>query len=202
MPQPLIDMSGERYGRLTVIKRDGNTKQGKPLWLCQCDCGNLTHVPRKRLLEGSTSSCGCYRREFSSQQHKTHGMSKSGNTHNRLYRIWGGIKDRCHNPKSKYWDKYGGRGITVCDEWHYDYMKFHDWSMANGYTDELTLDRIDNDKGYCPENCRWATYLVQENNRTNNVLYEIDGEVLTLAQLARRDNLTRCLTEKNTRRIK
>lgn len=202
MPQPLIDMSGERYGRLTVIKRDGSTKQGKPLWLCLCDCGNYTHVPRKRLIHGSTISCGCYRREFSSIQHTTHGLSKHKDSKNRLYGIWTGIKDRCHNPNSKYWKRYGGRGISVCDEWRNDYMSFHNWAMLNGYSDDLTLDRRDNDKGYNPDNCRWVTYEVQENNRSDNIRYNVNGKIYTLAQLVHKDNITRNCAEKKYKEYK
>lgn len=197
MPQKLIDMSNMRYGRLTVIKRsENNTKQGKPLWVCECDCGNVLEIPRKRLIDGTTTSCGCYRKEFSAIQHKTHGLSKTDGKHNRLYRIWSGIKDRCCNPKSKYWSRYGEKGISICKEWKTDYQSFHNWSMENGYADNLTLDRIDNSKGYAPDNCRWVTYFVQENNRTNNVLFNINGEIMTLAQLSRMENTTRALAER------
>ena len=196
MPQPLIDMTGERYGRLTVVRlSERKTNQGKPLWVCRCDCGNEVEVPRKRLIEGSTKSCGCYRREFSREQHTTHGQSRDGNAHTRLFRIWTGMKDRCNNPKSKYYDKYGGRGITICREWEL-YSAFHRWASEHGYTDQLTIDRIDNDKGYSPDNCRWATYSEQENNRRNNVKYEVNGTVYTLAQLARKENTTRAKAHK------
>lgn len=197
MPQKIIDMVGMRFGKLVVTERSiENSKQGKPLWKCKCDCGNTVIVPRKRLIEGSTKSCGCYRREFSSYQHKTHGMSKNGNKHTRLYRIWVGIKDRCCNKNSKYWSKYGGKGITICKEWENDYMAFYNWSMNNGYAEDLTIDRIENASGYFPNNCRWVTYQVQENNRTNNVLFNINGEIVTLAQLARMENTTRALAER------
>lgn len=194
---PLIDMSGMHFGRLTVLRRDGKTSYGKPLWLCQCECGNTTHVTRKHLIGGGTISCGCYRREHSREQHTTHGLSKTSNRHNRLYRIWTGIKDRCCNPNSKYWNKYGGRGITVCKEWADDYMVFHAWAINNGYLDNLTLDRIDNDGNYEPDNCRWATYETQENNRSDNVLFNVGGEMLTLSQLAKKDGTTRAITERN-----
>jgi hypothetical protein len=106
------------------------------------------------------------------------------------------MKDRCLNPNSKYWGRYGGVGKSVCDEWANDFVAFYEWSVRNGYDETLTLDRIDNSKGYSPENCRWVTYSVQENNRTNNVLYEVDGIKYTLAQLCRKDGLSRKLAEK------
>ena len=187
MANQLIDMTGERYGKLVVIARSPvNNKQNKPLWVCKCDCGKYTTTTRRRLINGQTKSCGCYRRELSKEQHTTHGMKRT-----RLYRIWTGIKDRCLNPNSKYWNKYGGRGITVCEDWSSDFVKFHDWSLANGYQDDLTIDRIDNDKGYSPDNCRWTSYLVQENNRGNNIRYEVDGEIITITDLCRREGLSR-----------
>ena len=197
MAQPLIDMTGERYGRLTVIgRKPNNNKQNKPLWICQCDCGNVTFTTRRRLKDGITKSCGCYRRDKAREQHTTHGLSKTSGKHKRLYRIWAGIKDRCCNPNSKYWDRYGGKGIEICDEWLNDYESFHTWSMANGYMNGLTIDRIDNSKGYTPDNCRWTTYLVQENNRTNNIKYLVDGEVVTITELCRREGLSRYMIAK------
>ena len=181
---------------MTVIRRSlENTKQNKPLWECKCDCGNIIATTRRRLLDGSTKSCGCYRRDLAREMHTTHGQSRNGKDHQRLYRIWSGMKDRCCNPKSKYWSRYGGAGINVCDEWK-SYITFSEWAYKNGYQEDLTIDRIDNSKGYEPDNCRWTTYKVQENNRTNNVLYRVNGEVLTLAELSKRENITRALTAK------
>ena len=100
----------------------------------------------------------------------------------RLYRIWSGIKDRCCNQNSKYWDRYGARGITVCNEWKNSFEQFYQWSLDNGYRENLTLDRIDNNKGYSADNCRWATYKEQENNRSNNRKLEYEGEVHTISQ--------------------
>lgn len=192
MAQKLIDMTNERYGRLVVLKRaDHNTNSNKPLWVCKCDCGNIIETTRRRLVNGMTKSCGCYRIEFSRKQHTTHGLSKTSNKNNRLYGIWSGVKDRCCNPNSKYWKRYGNRGITICDEWLSDFVTFYEWAISNGYSESLTLDRIDNDKGYSPDNCRWATYSTQENNRSNNVLFNIDDHIYTLAQLAKMENATR-----------
>ena len=175
MPQKLIDMTGEVYGRLTVIERAKNTKQGKTQWLCQCSCGNKAIVPRKRLKEGSTKSCGCYRVDLG-KLNRTHGMKGT-----RLYRIWTGAKDRCLNTNSKYWDRYGGRGITFCDEWK-TFENFMEWAKQNGYSKKLTLDRIDNDGNYEPSNCRWATMKQQQNNRSNNLRYTFKGVTHTLSE--------------------
>ena len=197
MPHAIIDLSGMRFNKLVVLKQEGRNNQNKPLWLCKCDCGNLTHVSRRRLIKGYTKSCGCFQRELARIRLTTHGLSKINGKHTRLYRIWCGAKDRCCNPKSKYWERYGKRGITFCEEWKHDYKAFYLWAMAKGYDDSLTLDRIDNDKGYFPDNCRWASYETQENNRSNNILFKIDGVTITLAQLARKEGVTRNVAEKN-----
>lgn len=189
MPQ-LIDISGNKYGRWNVIGYAGNKK-----WLCKCDCGTEKLVEKTKLIRGESKSCGCYRQELVSASRTTHGMSKS-KTGNRLYGIWSGVKDRCNNTKSKYYERYGAKGIFICPEWNNDYMSFHNWSIQNGYADNLTLDRIDNSKGYCPDNCRWVDYEIQENNRTNNILFKVGNETLTLAQLSRKCGLSRALTEK------
>ena len=177
MPQKAIDMTGMKIGRLTVISRAENTNQNKAQWLCKCDCGNEVIVSRRHLKDFSTVSCGCYRSKLAKENNSTHKMKGT-----RLYRIWSGIKDRCCNHNSKYWDRYGARGITVCDEWKNSFEQFCQWSLDNGYRDNLTLDRIDNNKGYFADNCRWATYKEQENNRSNNRMLEYEGEVHTISQ--------------------
>lgn len=177
MAHKAIDMVGMKIGRLTAISRAENTKQNKAQWLCKCDCGNTVVVSRRHLKDYSTVSCGCYRSDLAKEQHTTHGMKST-----RLYRIWSGMKDRCCNPKSKYWNRYGGRGITVCDEWKNFFENFMEWSFTNGYTDDLTIDRIDNSKGYYPDNCKWATMKEQENNRGNNHLIEYKGETHTISE--------------------
>lgn len=177
-----LDLLGQRFGRLVVISEAENriTKSGqyKAYWLCQCDCGKQVEVSTQNLRRG-TKSCGCLRVELGREK-RTHGLKNT-----RLYSIWAGIKDRCHNPNSKYWERYGGRGIQVCKEWRTDFMNFYHWAMDNGYDDELTLDRIDNKRGYNPENCRWATWETQENNRTNNVRFSINGHTHTVAEWSR-----------------
>jgi len=184
MGQPAVDMAGQVFGRLTVLERAENTKNNKAQWLCLCECGNKIIVSRRRLKDGMTKSCGCYRVDIG-KLNKTHGMKGT-----RLYRIWSGMKDRCLNPKSKYWDRYGGKGITVCDEWK-TFENFMNWSSENGYTEKLTLDRIENSKGYKPSNCRWATMEQQENNRTNNILHTIDGKTQSLNAWCRELDISR-----------
>ena len=168
-----LDLSNERYGRLVVIERadDKFTKDGKRIkqWLCKCDCGNEKITRQQDLRSGHTTSCGCYHKEMVGRLNRKHNLSHKSH----LYNVWKSMKDRCYREKCKSYPNYGGRGITVCDEWKQDYKSFYDWSMANGYREEqtiggvniLSIDRIDNDGNYGPDNCRWVTSDVQAMNR-------------------------------------
>lgn len=154
-----VDLTGQRFGRLVVIERAQNASSGAA-WLCQCTCGAHAIVSSNMLRTGRTKSCGCLAREATKLRSTTHGGS-----YTRLYHIWSGMRQRCHNSKSPAFNNYGGRGITVCPEWLHDFEIFQKWALSHGYRDDLTIDRINNDKGYSPDNCRWATYSTQRKNQ-------------------------------------
>lgn len=155
----LVDLTGQRFGRLTVIERAG-TKKGHATWLCICDCGKESTVKGSSLTSGMTRSCGClYKAVNQTGAHTTHNGSKD-----RLYNIWRTMRQRCQNPNSTKFADYGGRGIKVCEEWQ-SYPVFRDWALSHGYSDDLSIDRINVNGNYEPSNCRWATAKVQANNR-------------------------------------
>lgn len=164
----LIDLTGRRFGRLTVLQRAETIKK-RTMWLCRCDCGNEVAVEANNLKIGHTQSCGCLQKEATSKANTTHGMRAS-----RLYRIWKCMHNRCYRKCYHGYKHYGGRGITICDEWVHDFRAFRDWALANGYNDYLSIDRIDNDKGYSPDNCRWVTMELQNKNKRAKNGYKIE----------------------------
>ena len=171
----VIDRTGNRYGRLVVLRYAGSDRKWNALWECQCDCGNIKVVKGYDLVNGTTKSCGCLVKDKVS----THRM-----TNTRLYGIWTGMKGRCKGTCGKSRKYYHDKGITVCEEWANSFEAFYKWSMENGYNDSLTIDRIDPNGNYSPENCRWATYTQQGNNKSNSKRYFHNGEWKTATEWA------------------
>lgn len=180
MPK-MIDLTGKRFGRLNVVRR--GTNRGRiTRWDCVCDCGNDVCVDGSSLTRGRTKSCGCYRSDVCKEY--PNGV-KHGGKGTRIYVIWSDMKQRCYYAKNINYHNYGGRGIKICDEWLHDFKTFQVWAMANGYADNLTLDRINNDGDYCPENCRWATRAEQDNNTHANRRVTFNGETHTISEWAK-----------------
>ena len=193
------DLTGQRFGKLIVIKRVPN-QDGLVCWLCKCDCGNEKTIKRRELCSGDAISCGCFKRTHAI----THNMS-----HTRLYRLWGGIKSRCYSKNSSYYKFYGGRGIKICDEWlgKNGFQNFYNWAISNGYNEnakygECTIDRIDVNGNYEPNNCRWITNKEQQINKTNNHFLTYNGKTFTISQWAEKlkinnSSLTHFVNDKN-----
>lgn len=190
----LIDLTGRKLGRLTVVERCGTAPSGHALWYCKCDCGNYHTITSNRLHSG-TKSCGCLQRERSSvcaKERKGVSVRKRyaiGYEHHRLHQCYRDMLNRCYKPNNKRFERYGNRGIRVCSEWLNDFYSFRDWALANGYNDSLTLDRIDVNGNYEPNNCRWATSKMQNNNRANNRIVQYNGETMTLHELSEKYNV-------------
>ena len=190
------DLTGQRFGRLVVIEESPVRKRGAIHWVCKCDCGNITRPLRgDQLTTGNTRSCGCLHNEDFSRRNTTHGLHKT-----RLYGTYQGMKQRCFNPNDCNYKRYGARGITVCEEWRNDFKAFYDWAIANGYRDDLSIDRIDVNGNYEPSNCRWATMKEQANNKTQvkvrgkirypNLLSEIVSKNFTLRSISEKTGIS------------
>lgn len=180
------DRIGERFGRLVItrfvkVARKGNC--WNYIWECKCDCGNTIEVQYSNLYNGSTKSCGCLKRERTIERSTKHGLSGGHGNYTPLYRTWLNMRRRCYSKNCKDYHHYGGRGIKVCKEWD-DYAAFHDWAINNGYAEHLTLERIDNDGDYCPENCRWATRKEQARNTRQNRYITFNDKTKTIAEWA------------------
>ena len=182
------NLLGKRFGRLLVvdyapdyIAPDGHKH---PKWKCRCDCGNEVVVRQSSLLGGCSQSCGCLRKEQISYRAKHHGGFGT-----RLYNVWNSMRQRCNNPHAQSYHNYGGRGISICSEWD-DYGVFRDWALKTGYDksakrNECTLERIDVDGDYCPQNCKWVTMKEQGNNRRDTIYLTYKNETHSLSEWSR-----------------
>jgi hypothetical protein len=174
----LIDLTGQRFGRLLIIERIENGKGRATMYLAQCDCGKFVKVRAGNIRKGVTTSCGCYHREIASQAHK-HGQARKKNS-TRLYNIWCGMKTRCNSQNAMDYKYYGAKGIGVCKEWEQDFQTFSDWAIKNGYNDTLTIDRINSEGNYEPLNCRWVTMKEQRRNTRQNHYITFSGKTQLL----------------------
>lgn len=178
-----INRIGLRYGRLIVIAESPSVNS-RSMWLCRCDCGKEKVISGECLQSGKTQSCGCLYLESASKLNKKHGMCNT-----RLFYIWQSMRHRCTIKNDRAYKNYGARGIKVCEEWSKDFMNFYNWAMNNGYTDKLTIDRIDSNGNYEPSNCRWVDMIVQGNNRRGVHIVEYHGKKDTLSNMCRTLNL-------------
>lgn len=196
MPKKADNISGLVFNGVTVINRSC-TKGNSVYWLCKCHCGNEFETTHVRLKNSRTKSCGCLKSTLVSDARTKHGeckapdyiKSKEGRKHyrTRIYKLWDSMKTRCYHGNNP---NYKGKGIEVCDEWRNDFTAFYDWAINNGYRDGLSIDRVDCNGNYEPENCRWVDAEVQNNNRSTSVFYEYEGQTKTLVQWARHYNIS------------
>lgn len=166
------DLTGKRFGRLTVLQESAERKNNKIMWLCQCKCGKQLLVRAGSLVEGNTKSCGCLRNEKVAEAARKYLRTHGYGVDNRLYHTWAAMKNRCYNPNNDSYHYYGHKGIRVCAEWKEDFPTFRQWAVSNGYADNLDIHRLDNTKGYGPTNCTWLSHsehatLHQELRRNN-----------------------------------
>ena len=183
-----IDLKNQKFGRLFVLEYGGVRGRRRTCWKCLCDCGNIVYVDATHLRSGHTKSCGCYKDELVSKLNKKTGLSKT-----KIHYTYRNMINRCTWKKYYLFEDYGGRGITICDDWldkEHGFENFVNWAFQNGYSEDLTLDRIDVNGNYCPENCRWVDKYVQANNKRNNHYVKINGEVDTVGNWARRLNIS------------
>jgi len=178
-----LDRIGERFGRLTIKRFIGTNKYWQGIWECECDCGNTTTVHYSNLHSGTTKSCGCLKKESTIKRNTKHGLSGGEKNPTRLYKIWLHMRGRCLNVNNQDYKHYGARGISICKEWD-DYKNFYDWSIENGYKNNLTIERIDNNGNYEPVNCKWATRKEQARNTRNNPLISFNGLTKTIPEWA------------------
>lgn len=174
------DLTGTRFGRLVVVELIGKAANGKYQWKCKCDCGNYTIVKGNSLTTSHTKSCGCLEKETKREVNTTHGLRRHP-----LYGVWLNMKGRCYNSNNSHFKYYGGKGITVCNEWKNNFKLFYDWMINNGYEKGMSIDRIDNYLGYSPDNCRIIPFNKQSSNRTTNYAIMYEGLPYTIAELSK-----------------
>ena len=181
----ICNLNGLRFGRLTVVGFSGLNKHRKATWNCLCDCGNSVIVVGASLKNGSTKSCGCYELETKQERNTTHGLRKHD-----LYKTWINIKSRCYNSNNSHYKYYGKKGIGMCDDWKNNFKSFYDWAINNGWKRGLSIERIDNNKQYEPQNCKWIDMSNQSQNRTtNHYVADKNGNVYTIAEISRKTNI-------------
>jgi hypothetical protein len=181
---------GKKYNRLTVIEKSKNYK-----YLCKCDCGNIKYYKGYDITHEIVKSCGCYHKEIVSKQSTKHGLSKHP-----LYKTWHNMRSRCNNPNATKYELYGGKGIKVCNEWNSKFVCFYEWSINNGWEKGLTIERLDSNKNYEPNNCIWANYKTQNNNTTQNHSITFDGKTMNLNQWAEYLNISKKMLSERIRR--
>lgn len=174
------DLTGKRFGRLVAIK-----KLNSPFWLCKCDCGKERIVASNHLGR-TTNSCGCIKRELGIKQLEKHGLTTGGKP--RIFGVWCGMRQRCYDKNTKAYSAYGARGIVVCDEW-LSFKAFHKWALLNGYKENLTIDRIDNNGNYEPSNCRWITRIENAKNQRSCIYLTIDSTTDSISGWVKRLNI-------------
>lgn len=176
-----ISLTGVVFGRLTVIEKDETKNDGRSRWLCRCECGSEKIVRSDALKSKRTRSCGCLQKDLlvKRKPRKTHGKSNK-----RLYTMFHNMQRRCYDEDHVSFHNYGGKGISVSKEWRNDFKSFYKWAVENGYSDNLTIDRINNENDYSPTNCRFITHKEQQNNRKDNVFVNYEGESRTISQWA------------------
>ena len=181
-----LDLTNKVYGRLKVLKLKDHSKS--KIWECLCECGIFCEVKETYLKSGYAKSCGCLKNELNKKGNPKHNLNNS-----RIYKIYYSMKQRCYLKTHMYYKNYGGRGITVCDEWLGDngFVNFYEWSMENGYNNNLTIDRIDNNGKYEPNNCRWTTKKHQQNNTRKTKIYNYKGENLTTTEICEKYNINK-----------
>lgn len=190
------DLKGCVFGKLTAIKRVNKVGE-RGRWFCKCECGKEKEVAQTHLISGKIRSCGCLFKENVHDFAKTHGFSKK----ERLYTIWQGMKDRCYNSNSSHYYLYGERGIGICEEWKSNYPSFREWAIKNGYNSKLTIDRIDNNKGYEPDNCRWISYERQNLNKRTNVKLTYKGQTKCISEWSKELGISQSLIRARIKKL-